>query len=87
MCVRVAPQTLASIGQSHAAAATESMLSQQVQMEDLVRYMRYKDAVISSLQGVGPNPVLETELMGFGHSRETVRFFLELHGDDRAKYG
>jgi hypothetical protein len=59
------------------------MLTQQAQMEDLVRYLRDKDALISSLQGVGPNPALETELISRGHTRETVRFFLELQGDDK----
>ena len=40
---------------------------------------------IKSLQGAGPNPELETELVTMGNSRETVRFFMEVHGEDKAK--
>ena len=51
-------------------------LEQESQLEDLLRYARYKDCVLRSLQGPGPSPVLESELVQKGHARETVRFFL-----------
>ena len=41
---------------------------------------------IRSLQGAGPNPELESELVGAGHARENVRFFMEVHGwEDKKK--
>jgi hypothetical protein len=41
---------------------------------------------IKSLQGAGPNPDMEAEFLSLGHSRETIRFFMEVHGDDHDRY-
>lgn len=42
---------------------------------------------IRSLQGAGPNPELESELVRAGHARENVRFFMEVNGhEDKKKY-
>jgi hypothetical protein len=34
---------------------------------------------LRSMQGAGPNPVLEAEMVAAGHARDTVRFFLDVH--------
>lgn len=69
-----------------AEACTSTIVLQAEENERLRRKARYQEATIRSLQGAGPNPELEAELVAAGNRRENVRFFMEVYGwDDKSK--
>ena len=81
----LAAKTQAESSAKTAEACTNTIVLQAQENEFLRRKARYQAATIRSLQGAGPNPELESELVRAGHARENVRFFMEVNGHEDKK--